>query len=1031
MPRSLSFAIAAALLLCLPPSAARSAEVELHGHAFTLPDGFKLELAAGSPLVERPISAAFDDDGRLYVTEASGTNAPSKQQLIDKPHRVVRLEDTDGDGRFDRRTVFADNMMLPEGAMWLAGSLYVAAPPSIWKLTDTDGDGVADQRVEWFDGKTLNGCANDLHGPYLGPDGWIYWCKGAFNEQTYERPGKPPLVTRASHIFRARPDGTGIEPVMTGGMDNPVEVAFDRTGEIFFTSTFVQQPAGGRRDGIIHAVYGGLYGKVHNVIDDQIHTSPDVLPVMTHLGPAAPSGLMCYQSKTFGKEYQQNLFATLFNLHKVTRHQLLTDGATFKTEDSDFLVAADLDFHPTDVLEDADGSLLVIDTGGWYKLCCPTSQLVKPDVVGGIYRITTDFLPDDPRGKKILWADLPAQHVARFLSDVRFAVAEQAANELVRRRTNDAYPVQKGADNETHLIRSLWALARVDSEAARVVIRENFFFHEPVRATALRVISLLRDRAALPALVEKIPNHLSARTQRLAAEALGRIGDPTAVPAIFEALKTAQDEIVAHALTYALIEIATPTETVKGLQVDNPKVQRAALMALGQMPDGALRPEQVTRFMTAKDASLREAAAWVCGRHPEWGETLVGYYRQQFKAERPVFDMPEEFQRQLAGFAGSAKIQDLMAETVGNRFADMEVRCVVLQAMSDSRLKQVPQSWVDVLTAVLSRSDEKLAAEAIRAAKSLPIRAEQAAELTPKLLETASNPALNAELRLTALAMVPGGLKQPSAAVFEFLAEQARPGQPVTSRATSADILAKTRLSPEQLLAVAEMLRSATPVELERLLAAVSQSTNKELGLKAIQALSESTALRSLRADALKTTLKKFGPDVAAPAAELVAKLEAATAEQAAKINELLGSFKDGDVRRGQVVFNSRKAVCVSCHAIGYVGGKVGPDLTKIGQIRSERDLLEAIVLPSASFVRSYEPIQVVTTSGKIFSGLIRSETAAAITLVTGPDQEARISREDVEETHPGTVSVMPAGLEQQLTRQELADLVTFLKACK
>ena len=65
--------------------------------------------------------------------------------------------------------------------------------PSIWKLTDTDGDGVADQRVEWFAGKTLTGCANDLHGPYPGPDGWIYWCKGAFAQQTYERPGNRRL----------------------------------------------------------------------------------------------------------------------------------------------------------------------------------------------------------------------------------------------------------------------------------------------------------------------------------------------------------------------------------------------------------------------------------------------------------------------------------------------------------------------------------------------------------------------------------------------------------------------------------------------------------------------------------------------------------------------------------------------------------------------------------------------------------------------------------------------------------------------
>ena len=77
-------------------------------------------------------------------------------QLVERPHRVVRLDDTDGDGRLRRSTVFADRMMLPEGTMWFDGSLYVAAPPSIWKLTDTNDDGVADRREEWFQGKTLD-----------------------------------------------------------------------------------------------------------------------------------------------------------------------------------------------------------------------------------------------------------------------------------------------------------------------------------------------------------------------------------------------------------------------------------------------------------------------------------------------------------------------------------------------------------------------------------------------------------------------------------------------------------------------------------------------------------------------------------------------------------------------------------------------------------------------------------------------------------------------------------------------------------
>ena len=178
-------------------------EVMVNDRHFSVPDGFTVELVAASPLIERPITADFDEVGNLYVSDSSGSGENPKKQLEKKPHRIVKLIDSNGSGVFDRSTVFADRMMFPEGTLWHDGSLYVAAPPSIWKLTDTSGNGIADQRAEWFAGKTLTGCANDLHGPYLGLDGWLYWCKGAFAEQSYDLPNHKKLVTRAAHLFRA------------------------------------------------------------------------------------------------------------------------------------------------------------------------------------------------------------------------------------------------------------------------------------------------------------------------------------------------------------------------------------------------------------------------------------------------------------------------------------------------------------------------------------------------------------------------------------------------------------------------------------------------------------------------------------------------------------------------------------------------------------------------------------------------------------------------------------------------------------
>ncbi len=1018
--------------------AVSAAEFKLNGHTFTLPAGFTIELAVPTNLVARPISADFDEQGRLYVTDSSGSNDKPEKQLIDKPHRIVRLEDADGDGVFDKAVVFADKMMFPEGALWHDGSLYVAAPPSIWKLTDTNHDGVADTRVEWFQGKTLTGCANDLHGPYLGPDGWIYWCKGAFAEQEIPQHGRLPTRDQAAHIFRARPDGSLRESFLAGGMDNPVEIAWNSTGELFFTATFIQNPGGGKRDALVHGLYGGLYGKVHGVINPLPHTG-ELLEPMTHLGPAAPSGLCSYKSVVFGEDFQENLFVTQFNLRKVSRHILEPRGATYRTQDSDFLVSDNHDFHPTDVLEDADGSLLVLDTGGWYKLCCPTSQLAKPDVAGAIYRIRKTGVGPvrDPRGLKLAWATMTPETLVRWLTDQRPAVQQRAIARLAELGTNalpaleHALAMSASAKLQLHAV---WALCRNPAATARAVNRAAVRHDNTnIAQVAVHAAGIWRDKAAWPAVHARLDQG-RPQLQRAAAEAMGRMEVSIGTYPLLKLAARNSDRALEHSLIHALIELAQSDMVVtpllqgpeaRSIAPDHPLAQRAALLALEQMPGGKLKSGQVLPALMSTNELLRATAVWLLGRHPEWGVEVAQMVEDtfaiiSFDGEQTVFT------ELLSRVAGQPEVQPRIAALAGHPASQATAMSVIAR----SRINPMPASWAEAVRGGLQadRGEDNLRL-AIAAAAAFARSKNNQDDFSEPLLAIARDPKRTKDLRLTSLGALPGNSRALDAGLVDFLFDQLNPTNSVVGRSTAAGVLAKTRFDDLQLLRLVELVPVAGPLELPKLLGAFDRAESEKVGLGLVVALEKSKARAALRAETVKPHLANFPARVQQQADTFLASLNTDAPKQKARLDELSANLKGGDVRRGQAVFNGAKAACTTCHAIGYVGGQFGPDLTKIGTVRTERDLLEAIVFPSASFVRSYEPMIAVTKGGEEFSGILRGDSAEGVTLLTGPNAEQRIARANLAELRPGAVSVMPAGLDEQLSRQELADLVAFLKA--
>jgi putative heme-binding domain-containing protein len=296
-----------------------------------------------------------------------------------------------------------------------------------------------------------------------------------------------------------------------------------------------------------------------------------------------------------------------------------------------------------------------------------------------------------------------------------------------------------------------------------------------------------------------------------------------------------------------------------------------------------------------------------------------------------------------------------------------------------------------------------------------------------KLARQADAPPASRTAYLAALGVK---LENPSEAeVRDWLAGLHR-DRPAEERAACVRILALTALTPKHFEQLAASLPTSGTMELQSLVTLFKNAP--EPVLKATLAEMVKAPWRvGLRGDDITKAFEKHPEPIRHSVSALVASLNVNADGQRVKLDMLAKELPTGDVRRGQTVFNSAKAACSSCHAIGYLGGKVGPDLTRIGGIRTERDLLEAIVFPSASFVRSYEPVKVERADGRVHTGNLKRESPTEIVLVVSATEELTIPRSDIENITPSTVSVMPSGLDQQLSKQDLADLIAFLKASR
>jgi len=1048
-----------AVLAISAASHAADALVEQPGSSFRVREGLVVEPVAMPPLVQYPIVADLDQRGRLYVAESAGPIGNLANQQADPPHRIVRLEDEDGDGRYDKRIVFADKLMFPEGVLCIdENTILISAVPQILKLQDTDGDGRADRRDVWFDGGTLTGCGNDLHGPYRGPDGWIYWCKGAFAEQAPMLLDGSIRPNRAAHMYRRRLSGGPLDLVMTGGMDNPIEVAFNREGDRFFTSTFVQHPAGGKRDGIVHAIYGAIFGKDHDVIDGYPRTGPLFGP-MTHLGPAAPSGLTTLQSELLIPGGRGWLACTQFNLQKVTLHQLQPAGATYQTNDQNLLVSSQIDFHPTDVLEDADGSLLVVDTGGWYDLCCPTSGLDQAKAYGGIYRVRRDERPiADPRGLKLAWDRVQEDDLIRRLGDPRPAVRRRAAQSLealgnASVRALERLIMQGSADHSIDdRCDAVWILERIGDSQARIALRNLAGrFDEPAIAqAAMTALALQPESEDLGVAVAALDQIDQPRLQRVAAELISRAPMnqqlATSLLAAAGGLPLAvdsglPDRATFHALTYALFNKSADgqEESVlrEAISADRPPAMRAAAMiALDQR--GAMDlPAALLVDAWLNGAPIeRSSSEWILARRADVGEALAA--RWDDLLSRLIADA-QSLSGQTSGAAAvlaSHLTEPALSERLTDWLASVEatdpaITPLLEQAAAKAARGAMPDAWVQTIIGRLPSAESPLRESLFAILRNNRISETQQSLVSEQLDGVAARPDLPLTTRLAAIGCRPTSdrpLTPPALAALQD-GLSAEPGSDL--RRMALDGLQRVPITAELQPLMVELAKNASPVELPPLLQAARRGASAKLAAGVIGSLADNPAAWRMPQQAFDDLASITDPAVQSAMQALQQRAAHALAEQRTQLAKLLTELDQGDPVAGYQVFRSSKAACSACHAIGYVGGQVGPDLSKIGSIRRREELLEAIVLPSNNIVQSYDSVSVITVDGRVVTGLIKESRPDSILLVSGVDQQTRIPRDEIDSIQPSDVSIMPTGLEQVLSRRELSDLLAFLESAK
>jgi len=1071
---------------------------------FQLDKRYRAELFAAEPMLANPTAFGVDDQGRFYVVESfRHGNTPETTNSDDdlacrtvedriamhkrkhgdawrdytiRHERVRLLEDTDGDHRADRSTVFADGFNnietgLAAGVLPMDGGVYFTNIPHLWYLKDTDGDGKADERRSLSKGYGVHVGyrGHDMHGPLLYVDGKVYWTIG-------DRGFNVPLPdgTRLENadrgaVLRCNPDGSELE-IYHNGLRNPQDLTFDEYGNLF---TGDNNSDAGDQARVVHVVEGGDSGwhigwqymgeqdyqrgpwNAEKIWHPQFAGQGAwFLPPITWLGNG-PAGVTFYPGTGLNDDYRGHMFMCDYRGGPgqcgIYAFRFVPNGASYQLDNlHKFMWGVSC----SDVGFGYDGLYILDWAGAW-----------NAANKGRLYRFydpeTVDSEPVTST-RDLIRAGMnhrTPEELANLLAhrDQRVRLAAQLA---LTKKDSPGKQALRGVALEgrkelarLHAIWGLGIVARQDSTALDGIVSLLGDTNAEVRAQTAKVMGDGRHAAALGGLV-KLLGDTSPRVRMLAATALGKLKDPTAVEPLLKVLRENkdQDPYVRHGAVMGLVGSASPEQLAQYVDHPDHGVRMGVLLAMRRRSD----PEIAAFFYDSDEAIVTEAARAVndvpipaaTGALAGLIDPFIDQAKGEAKASVPGDEAEElsrtnepllrrvlnanyrlggdEQARKLVLFAADPQNSGPMKREAMSILGDWEStgprdRVVNLQRPVKTReLTAVKRYLTEHLTKILNNAPDDIQQDAIRLVRQFQIPGSD--DVFADWVRDVDSPT---DTRIESLKL----LADRADPRVEELVDFALTDKDPKVRVAAGRALAQRNPTRALMLLTPVVFESESLVERQKSIATLGSIQHDKVD-KAfadwLDMLLQGEFEAALHLDLLTAAEQRSSEVVKRKLAEYQGTLDADDPLAPYRV-----ALEGGDGWRGRLIFvGHMKTKCLRCHKVRGTGGSAGPDLTFVGKEKTREYLLESIVHPNAQIARGFETVIIVTVDGRVLSGIVQEENDEMLRLREPDGDEVVIPLDEIDERDVGP-SGMPGEMGKVLDKFDLRDLVQFLSTLR